>query len=97
MTDLDPNNEQQAVEDVTASTAGYGGPVSDEELAEVYLPEGQSAVSDSSTGGDAQQSSPSGTVHDEAASESVDNPDSVATHPETSGETSTPENPEQPD
>ena len=39
-------SEQQAERDVTAASEGYGGPVSDEELAEVYLPKGQDTVQD---------------------------------------------------
>lgn len=34
-----------AEEKVAATTAGYGGPVSDDELAEVWLPEGQREAS----------------------------------------------------
>ncbi len=48
-------SEQRAEQDVTAATEGYGGPVSDEELADVYLPEGQDTVQDT---GSRQQSSP---------------------------------------
>lgn len=38
--------EERAEQDVTAATEGYGGPVSDQELADVYLPEGQDTVQD---------------------------------------------------
>lgn len=43
-------SEQQAEQDVTAATEGYGGPVSDQELADVYLPEGQDSVQDTGSG-----------------------------------------------
>ena len=39
-------SQERAERDVTAATEGYGGPVSDEELADVYLPEGQEEVQD---------------------------------------------------
>jgi hypothetical protein len=39
-------SEERAQQDVTAATEGYGGPVSDDELADVYLPEGQDTVQD---------------------------------------------------
>ena len=41
------DGNQDAEEKVAATTAGYGGgPVSDEELAEVWLPEGQQKASE---------------------------------------------------
>lgn len=46
-------SEERAERDVTAATEGYGGPVSDEELADVYLPEGQDEVQDTGSGGTA--------------------------------------------
>ena len=62
-------SEQRAEQDVTAATEGYGGPVSDDELAEVYLPEGQDTVQDTDsrshsgtdTGTPEQQAAPDGT------------------------------------
>jgi hypothetical protein len=39
-------SEARAERDVTATTNSYGGPVSDQELADVYLPEGQDEVAD---------------------------------------------------
>ena len=60
------DSEQRATEDVTATTESYGGPVSDQELADVYLPEGQHEVHD--TG------SPDGTPADPSG-EAVDPPD----------------------
>lgn len=36
--------QEEAEAAVTATTDSYGGPVSDEELAEVYLPSGQEQV-----------------------------------------------------
>jgi hypothetical protein len=50
-------SEERAQRDVTAATEGYGGPVSDEELADVYLPEGQDAVQDT---GSAQEADAGG-------------------------------------
>lgn len=41
-------SEERAEQDVTAATEGYGGPVSDQELADVYLPKGQDTVQDTS-------------------------------------------------
>lgn len=43
-------SETRAERDVTAATEGYGGPVSDQELADVYLPEGQDQVQDTGSG-----------------------------------------------
>lgn len=40
----DQEEEARAAAAVTATTDSYGGPVSDKQLAEVYLPEGQEKV-----------------------------------------------------
>ena len=69
-------SEQQAQRDVTAASEGYGGPVSDQELADVYLPEGQETVQDtdsrsaSSTGAEPSEpeAAPDGSGTSEKAS-----------------------------
>lgn len=50
-------SEARAEQDVTAATEGYGGPVSDQELADVYLPEGQDTVQDTGSPASAADSS----------------------------------------
>lgn len=78
-------SEAQAERDVTAATEGYGGPVSDEELADVYLPEGQDRVQDTGSGqtpsgapdAPAEEAAPdgSGTADGSAAEPSIEPPD----------------------
>lgn len=78
-------SEQQAERDVTAASEGYGGPVSDEELAEVYLPEGQDTVqeadsrsnADAGTDGSEQRAAPdgSGTIDGAPGEPSIEPPD----------------------
>lgn len=46
--------QSAAQEQVAATTAAYGGPVSDEELAEVYLPAGQQEAFDTNTSSSAE-------------------------------------------
>lgn len=71
-------SEEQAQRDVTAASEGYGGPVSDQELADVYLPEGQDTVRDT----DSRSNSSTGP----GASEPVVAPDGSGTTPGASGE-----------
>ena len=78
-------SEERAEQDVTAATEGYGGPVSDQELADVYLPEGQDTVHDTgsgpeeSTGGEApaQDAAPdgSGTIEGSSGEPAIEPPD----------------------
>ena len=49
-------SQERAERDVTAATEGYGGPVSDEELADVYLPEGQQQVEDTGSAAPGRES-----------------------------------------
>lgn len=71
-------SEQQAQRDVTAASEGYGGPVSDQELADVYLPEGQETVQDT----DSRSASSTGA----ATSEPEAAPDGSGTSEGASGE-----------
>jgi hypothetical protein len=76
-------SEQRAEQDVTAASEGYGGPVSDEELADVYLPEGQDTVqdtdsrSDDKTGSSEPDAAPdgSGTIDGASGEPAIEPPD----------------------
>lgn len=78
-------SEQRAERDVTAATEGYGGPVSDEELADVYLPEGQDTVQDtdarSAAGNGSDATEPdaapdgSGTIEGSSGEPAIEPPD----------------------
>ncbi len=46
--------QSAAQKQVAATTAAYGGPVSDQELAEVYLPAGQQEAFDTNTSSSAE-------------------------------------------
>lgn len=65
-------SQERAERDVTAATEGYGGPVSDEELADVYLPKGQQQVEDT---GSAATSGESASTPDAAGDEDAAAPD----------------------
>lgn len=77
-------SEARAKQDVIAASEGYGGPVSDQELAEVYLPEGQDKVQDNDSAqpagdGQAQAQDPvpdgSGTTHGSPDEPAIEPPD----------------------
>ncbi len=70
------NEQEKAEQDVIATTDSYGGPVSDEELADVYLPEGQDEVQ----GGSESSSTGTPTAQD-TPPEPADAPDGSGTTP----------------
>lgn len=67
---MSDETQKEAEAAVAATTDSYGGPVSDEELADVYLPEGQHEVHDT-----ASEGATAGQVVAEAEESKVDPPD----------------------